>query len=603
MANNDLPNGFTGYSRKKPQGFQSAADAIRRNASGVGASRPYGGAAPSMWGSSLPNGGANVPRISVPAGQKGGLGANPLASLPVIESGGALASVGESVIGAKGATSEGASVRADSPQTQEGLVRNELPGGGASEGVAASQLSSVRDGGDSAWAGRATNADRAQQPSSFRNSPMATAAHQPAPAASQPKSCKAVYGTKGIFAYADDELAPDGSPLFDPAKLATIPEVDRRWSWVEVDLTAIRHNVMVARRSLTKGAHLCAVVKADAYGHGAVQCARTALSAGADYLAVATVDEGIQLREGNVFAPVLVLSQPPIESIPLLLAYKLMPSVYDPQFAIAYGEAADSFGVKAPYHLALNTGMNRIGVRHDEVVEFLRHVSFHRALDLVGTFTHFATADCAETLDFQIQARRFVEAIQAMVNAGFDPGIVHAANSAATLRYPAVHFDMVRFGIALYGLQPCDETRALADLRPAMSVRARITDLRAVPMSEGVGYGLHYRSPGSVIICTLPIGYADGLRRGLSGRTDVILKGRRFRQVGNICMDQCMFEVDMRSSAMRTRVEPQVGDVVTIVGREGESIITLDDLAATLDTITYELAIGFGCSRMPRIYK
>ncbi len=571
MANNDLPNGFTGYSRKKPQGFQSAADAIRRNASGVGAYRARGGATPS------PSAGSNVPRFAVPAGQKGGLGANPLASLPVIESGGALASVGESVIGGKDGSFQDAPSQSAPSQDREGSAQASFFDGGAFLGVDCREEAASR-------------IDRApQQPS--------------APVAVQPKSCKAVYGSRGIFAYADDELAPDGSPLFDPAKLATIPETDRRWSWVEVDLTAIRHNVMVARRALTKGAHLCAVVKTDAYGHGAVQCAKTALSAGADYLAVATVDEGIQLREGNVFAPVLVLSQPPLESIPLLLAYKLMPSVYDAQFAIAYGEAADSFGVDAPYHLALNTGMNRIGVRHDEVVEFLRHVSFHRALDLVGTFTHFATADCPETLDFQIQARRFVEAIQAMVDAGFDPGIVHAANSAATLRYPAVHFDMVRFGIALYGLQPCDETRALADLRPAMSVKARITDMRAVPMSEGVSYGLHYRSPGSVIICTIPIGYADGFRRGLSGRTDVILKGRRCRQVGNICMDQCMFEVDMRSSAMRTRVEPQIGDLVTLVGREGESVIAMDDLARTLDTITHEVAIGFGCSRMARVYK
>ena len=566
MANNDLPNGFTGYSQKKPQGFQSAADAIRRNASGVGAplgrNSTVGGAA---YGSSR---GANVPRISVTGGQKGGLGANPLSSLPVMESGSALVNVGEAVL--------------EQQRAQEQ--------GGQNTQAHAAEMS-----GKTVFAEAAAAATSA---ASRENATTQSEGGRP-----QPKSCKAVYGTHGIFAYADDELAADGSPLFDPAKLASIPETDRRWSWTEVDLTAIRHNVMVARRALTKGAHLCAVVKADAYGHGAVQCARTALAAGADYLAVATVDEGIKLREGNVFAPVLVLSQPPITSIPLLLAYKLMPSVYDAQFAIAYGEAADSFGVDAPYHLALNTGMNRIGVRYDEAVEFMRHVSFHRALDLVGTFTHFATADCPETLDFQIQARRFMEAVQAMADAGFDPGIIHAANSAATLRYPAVHFDMVRFGIALYGLQPCDETRALADLRPAMSVKARITDLRAVPMSEGVSYGLHYRSPGSVVICTIPIGYADGFRRGLSGRTDVILQGRRFRQVGNICMDQCMFEVDMRSSGLRARVEPQIGDTVTLVGREGDAVITMDDLARTLGAITHEVAIGFGCSRMARVYK
>ena len=206
-----------------------------------------------------------------------------------------------------------------------------------------------------------------------------------------------------------------------------------------------------------------------------------------------------------------------------------------------------------------------------------------------------------ETLDFHIQTKRFLEALQAMKVAGFDPGIIHAANSAATIRYPDVHFDMVRPGIALYGLHPCQETRMMIDLRPAMSVHARISDTRLVPMSEGVSYGLNYRSPGSVKICTLPLGYADGMRRGLSGRTEVIMEGYRFRQVGNICMDQCMFEVDLRTYGTRRRFDPQIGDEVLVVGRQGDSIVTLDDMANTLGTIHYELSIGFA-QRMPRLY-
>ena len=245
--------------------------------------------------------------------------------------------------------------------------------------------------------------------------------------------------------------------------------------------------------------------------------------------------------------------------------------------------------------------MNRIGVRHDQVVEFLSQVSFHRALDLVGTFTHFATADAPETLDFHIQTKRFLEAIQGMRVAGVDPGIIHAANSAAAIRYPDVHFDMVRPGIALYGLHPCPETRTMIELKPVMSVHARVTDARLVPMSEGVSYGMNYRSPGSVKICTIPVGYADGLRRGLSGRTDFIVSGQRFRQVGNICMDQCMFEVDMRIYGTRRRVDPQIGDEVVLVGRQGDSVVTLDDMANTLGTIHYELSIGFA-QRMPRVY-
>ena len=318
------------------------------------------------------------------------------------------------------------------------------------------------------------------------------------------------------------------------------PNVDRRWSWTEIDLNAIRHNTSAVKQRIDNGVRLMAVVKADGYGHGAVRCAKTALNSGADYLGVATVNEAIELREALVNAPILVLSQPPETAIPLLLAYKVMPSVYTSEFAIQYAEAADAYGVRAPYHLAVNTGMNRIGVRHDEVVEFMGQVSFHRALDLVGTFTHFATADSAETLDFQIQVKRFIEAVTALRTAGVNPGIVHAANSAAAIRYPDVQFDMVRLGIAMYGLH-------------------------------------------------------------LSGRTDVILKGQRCHQVGNICMDQCMFEVDLRVYGSRRRLDPMIGDEVLLVGREGDSVITLDDMANTLGTINYELACGFSL-RMPRVY-
>lgn len=397
--------------------------------------------------------------------------------------------------------------------------------------------------------------------------------------------------------------AKGAAPSFDPDKLATIPDADRRWAWVEIDLSAIRHNAMAVKSRLARGCRLMAVVKADAYGHGAVRCAKTALNSGAEYLGVATVNEAVQLREALVNAPILVLGEPPVSSIPLLLAYKVMPSVYTAEFAIQYAEAADSLGLRAPFHLKVNTGMNRIGVRHDEVVAFMHQVGFHRALDLVGTFTHFATADCAETLDFQIQAKRFLEAVGAMRAAGIDPGIVHAANSAAGIRYPEVHFDMVRLGISLYGFYPCPETYGMIDLRPAMSVHARITDAKLVPMSEGVSYGMNYRSPGSVKICTVPIGYADGLRRGLSGNTDFIVDGKAFRQVGNICMDQCMFEVDLRSYGTRRRVDPQIGDEVLVVGAAGDAVVTIDEMADKLGTIQHEVAIGFGCSRLPRVYR
>lgn len=383
--------------------------------------------------------------------------------------------------------------------------------------------------------------------------------------------------------------------------LADIEYRDRRWSWVEIDLGAIRHNVQVVKRRLKPGTRLMAVVKANAYGHGAVEVARTALASGAAMLGVATVGEGVELREAGIEAPILILSEPPASAVPLLLKHDITPSVYTSEFAVQYGEFADRHGMRAPYHLAVNTGMNRIGVRHDEALDFLRRISFHRALDLEGVFTHFATADSVETLDFNMQFRRFKELVTSIRQAGINPGIVHCANSAALLRYPETHFDMVRLGISLYGYHPCPETRPYFDLRPAMSVHARITAVNTPPMSEGVSYGMHYRSPGSVKICVVPVGYADGYRRALSGRTSVVYDGRLCRQVGNICMDQCMFEVDMRSYGTHRRLDPQVGDEVLLVGAQNGVAVTMDEMADALGTIHYELCCLFAM-RMPRVY-
>ena len=404
------------------------------------------------------------------------------------------------------------------------------------------------------------------------------------------------------FTMPKNARTPEGAVVaFRPEELDEIDNRDRRWSWVEIDLRAIQQNTLNIKRLLRPNTKLMAVVKADAYGHGAVRCAKASLSAGADWLGVATVNEGIELRQAGLNAPIMMLAEPPMEAIPLLLSYRISPAVFHPEFAIAYGETADQHGMRAPFHLAINTGMNRIGVRHDEVLEFMQQVAFHRALDLEGTFTHFATADCEETFDFKIQVRRFTEALNAMKASGINPGIVHAANSAAIIRYPETHFDMVRLGLSLYGFHPCKETRRKVRLHPAMTVKARISEVKTVPMSEGVSYGMHYRSPGSVKICTIPVGYADGYRRGLSGRVSVVMAGRRFPQVGNICMDQCMFEVDLRSQGGLHRVDPRIGDIVTLVGAEGDAFVTIDEQADICGTIQHEIAIGYSL-RMPRYW-
>lgn len=403
------------------------------------------------------------------------------------------------------------------------------------------------------------------------------------------------------FQYSRERERSDEVQPFTDLELQAVPEKDRRWSWVEIDRSAIQHNVMATRKLLGERCRLMAVVKADAYGHGAVEVAKIAISAGASFLGVATVDEGIQLRDAGLREPILLLAEPPVESVPLLLHYHIIPSVYTPDFAINYAEIADAHNMKAPYHLAINTGMNRIGVRFDQVIEFFSQVSFHRALDLQGCFTHFATADAPETLDFQIQINRFVESMRALEAAGINPGIVHCDNSAAIYRFPKTHFDMARLGISLYGYHPAYDTHRIVQLRPAMSVFARITNVIQVPMSEGVSYGMNYRSPGSVKICTVPVGYADGLIRLLSGQVTFAYQDRAVNQVGNICMDQCMFEVDIRSRANQRTLDPQIGDLVQIAGPNALVDTSIDTMAKKAATIQHEVTIGFS-HRMPRYY-
>ncbi|MDO4183564.1 MAG: alanine racemase, partial [Coriobacteriia bacterium] len=256
----------------------------------------------------------------------------------------------------------------------------------------------------------------------------------------------------------------------------------------------------------------------------------------------------------------------------------------------------------APYHLVVNTGLNCIGVPYDQALGFLSQVDFHRALDLKGVFTHFATAELPDSIDLQRQVTRFVDAVNGMQAAGFDVGLVHCANTAATLRYPQLHFDMVRAGIALYGYHPCFETRSVISLRPAMSVHARITDVRSVSVGESASYGLYYRGAGSASkVCTIPVGYGDGLPRALCDRGHVLYQGQLMNLVGTISMDHSMFEVDLRPRAGRPRLDPQMGDEVVLVGRQGESSITMEELADLSGTVTYERCCGFGM-RLPKVY-
>ena len=376
-----------------------------------------------------------------------------------------------------------------------------------------------------------------------------------------------------------------------------------RWAWVEIDLGALRRNTRTFKELLPRGVKLMAVVKADAYGHGAIPCAKAMLASGADQLAVSTVDEGVELREAGIAAPILILSEPPVESIDVLVEYDLMPSVFMSDFALAFGEAAAAAGKVGRYHLALDTGMTRTGIRWDEAVELREFIDFHRGLECAGTFTHFATADEPSGWDFTLQLKRFNAAVDALREAGFDPGLVHCDNTPGTILHPECHYDMVRVGIGLYGLHPAYTTVPRIELEPVMSVRAKVTRVVWPEVGDGVSYGMHFRVPRrNIQIATIPVGYADGLSRTLSGNMPVLVKGMRCRQVGNICMDQCMFAVDVNSArAYRPVSGIEAGEVVTIMGRDGDDAITADEIAELRGTINYEVVCDFGL-RLEKVY-
>jgi alanine racemase len=370
---------------------------------------------------------------------------------------------------------------------------------------------------------------------------------------------------------------------------------DMRWAWAEIDLAAIAHNVRALSALTPAGTRFMAVVKADGYGHGAVHVARTALAAGATDLGVATVGEGIALREAGIAAPLMVLSEPPETAVRELLAHDLVPALYTREFSAALAKAAIAAGGEAAFHLKVDTGMNRIGVRAEDAVRFASNVASFPGLRLAGTFTHFATADVPGDWDAQRQLERFRDVIAAMRAEGLDPGLVHAANSPATILYPESHYDMVRCGIALYGLHPSSHTRGRIDLRAAMSVKARATLVKRISMGEGVSYGLTYQAAAPTTIATLPLGYADGVHRVLSNSMDLLVGGRRVSQAGRVCMDQLMAEIPRGLEVRR-------GDEFVIVGEQSGERILMDDVAEKAGTINYELACAFGM-RLPRLYR
>jgi alanine racemase len=372
-----------------------------------------------------------------------------------------------------------------------------------------------------------------------------------------------------------DEIAERGHPV-----------------WAEIDLEAIRHNIGVLRAA-ARGAEVMGVVKGYAYGHGNVASARAMLEGGATRLGVARVAEGIHLREAGIASPIHVFTEPPPRSAATLIEFDLVPTVYTERFAIALAEAAVAGGRNASVHLKLDTGMHRVGVMPEDVPDIVRTLSRLDGIEIEGAWSHLAVADRSGHPFTEKQLDLFLDVTGKIERSGTALRFKHIANSAATLSLPESHLDLVRCGIAAYGLWPGDDLVGTADLHPAMALRARINMAKPVGAGEGLSYGLEYQldRPGRVV--TVPAGYADGYDRRLSGRGDVLIDGTRFRVSGTVCMDQFLVDVGRHGI--------EVGDTVTLIGSDGGDSISAEELARHIGTINYEVTTRVA-SRVPRLY-
>jgi alanine racemase len=358
-----------------------------------------------------------------------------------------------------------------------------------------------------------------------------------------------------------------------------------------VDLDAIRHNVRTLK---PKTAELMAVVKANGYGHGAVQVARAAQAAGAGWLGVALVEEGVELRDAGITGRILVLSEFPLGSEKEALAAGLIPTVYTGEGLERLAEAARSLGRPVGVHVKVDTGMHRVGLDSYRIVPFVSAL-LEEVLELEGLWTHFAKSEETDDPFTRWQLDRFNGVTATLRQAGVVPRYRHAANSAATIRFPESHLDVVRVGIAMYGLSPGPNLAEEAGwkLRPAMSLKSAVTMVKRVPAGEAISYGQRYTLARPSTIVTVPVGYADGYSRMLSGKAEVLIRGRTYPVAGTITMDQLM--VDCGDDHV------EVGDEVVLIGEQGDERITADQVADWIGTIGYEVVCSVS-ERVPREY-
>lgn len=383
---------------------------------------------------------------------------------------------------------------------------------------------------------------------------------------------------------------------------APLAEGRYRPVWAEVDVAAVRHNVAVLRRLVAPSA-LCAVVKADAYGHGAVDVSKAAIEAGAAGLSVAMVEEGVELRDARITAPILLLSEAPAEAAEAAVAAGLTPTLYTEEGVEAMAEATKRLGTRLSVHLKVDTGMHRVGADPESAPALVERIARHPALRLEGIWTHLAVADGVSTEEREftsLQLRRFGAVLDLARSAGARPVVVHAANSAGAMAWPESRYDLVRCGIALYGELPSPALApAFADaaggqrLQPVLSLRARVSAVRELDAGERPSYGRHRPLPERSVVATVPVGYADGVPRALfSAGGEVLVGGRRCALAGMVTMDQLLVDCGPDAGV-------EIGDEVTLIGTQGGEGVTAGEWARLLGTLSYEVLTGIG-PRVPR---
>ncbi|ENZ03621.1 alanine racemase [Clostridium thermobutyricum] len=366
--------------------------------------------------------------------------------------------------------------------------------------------------------------------------------------------------------------------------------------WAEVDLKAIENNIKEIKR-VAKDKEIIAVVKADAYGHGALDVVPVLLKNGADRLAVAVITEAIELRKAGINVPILILGYTPISFADDIINYDIEQTVFDLNYAKELSKAALRLGKKAKIHISLDTGMGRIGfIPNEESINSIEEISKLDGIEITGMFTHFSTADEADKNYTREQFEKYKWTVYQLEKRDINVGIKHVANSATIIDLEEYYYDAIRPGIILYGYYPSNEVnKEKIKIRPALTLKSHVIHLKEVKEGTYISYGRKYVTKGIEKIATLPIGYADGYTRLLSGKVKVIINNKLVPVVGRICMDQCMVNVSELDSV-------KVGDEVILLGETENCKYNADDIAKEIDTISYEILCMIG-KRVPRVYK